>query len=298
MGNEQPLSVDTIAQMIAGKTCNYATATRYRPEAGKETNRVSLVEFFTNAHIKQDAIGGALANEGVMTYFPRGKVAMLTYHLANPEFDFNSLANELSKDTATYYGVGPVIQIVNGGRRFPGQGHPTEVGEIFQNGRDIILSSLQEPSDYKLELSGAVKGDTIAGTLTVTRLSGEIDASVTVQIVLAERGVLYPGKSTIIIHRMVARAALTDSTKGIPFKPEGERMTIPFSRSLAEITRENADFLKPLEASGAGTAQAFATRMDPRQLTVVAFVRDAKSKKILQAIQIDPDLPVEKAAKP
>ena len=29
--------------------------------------------------------------------------------------------------------------------------------------------------------------------------------------------------------------------------------------------------------------------MDPRQLTVVAFVRDADSKKILQAIQIDPD---------
>jgi tetratricopeptide (TPR) repeat protein len=297
MGNAQPLSVDTIAPLIAGKTYGFATATRYRPEAGKETNRVSLVEFFTNAHFKQPgkeegAIGGALANEGVMTYFPRGKVAMLTYHLAHPKLDLDSLA-------ATYYGVGPAVQLVDGDGRFPGEGHRSDAEEIFQKGRDTILSSLQEPSDYKLELSGTVEGDTIAGTLKVTDQSAGFSyRPPTVQIVLAERGALYPGKSNVIIQRMVARAALTDSTKGIPFEPKDGSMTIPFSRSLAEITRENADFLKKLEAAGAGTAQAFATRMDPRQLTVVAFVRDADSKKILQAIQIDPDLPVGKAAKP
>jgi hypothetical protein len=68
-------------------------------------------------------------------------------------------------------------------------------------------------------------------------------------------------------------------------------MTIPFSASLVAITRANADYLKRLEGAGAGNAQTFVTRMDPRQLTVVAFVRDGVSKEVLQAIQIDPTLP-------
>ena len=35
MGDTKPLSVDTIAPLIAGKTYNYAAATRYRPEPGR-----------------------------------------------------------------------------------------------------------------------------------------------------------------------------------------------------------------------------------------------------------------------
>ena len=68
-------------------------------------------------------------------------------------------------------------------------------------------------------------------------------------------------------------------------------MTIPFSRSLAAITRANVDFLKQSELAGAGTAQTFAAKMDPRQLTVVAYVRDGSSKKILQTIQVTPGQP-------
>ena len=41
--------------------------------------------------------------------------------------------------------------------------------------------------------------------------------------------------------------------------------------------------------------QTFAANMDARQLTVVAFVRDRASNRILQAIQIDPALPEEDA---
>ena len=107
MGDAQPLSVDTIGPLIAGKTYNYAAATRYRPKPGEETNRVSLVEFFTNTHFKEPhkeegAIGGALGNEGVMTYFPRRKVAMLTYHLTHPQLELDSLVNELAQDTASF----------------------------------------------------------------------------------------------------------------------------------------------------------------------------------------------------
>jgi hypothetical protein len=295
MGNAQPLSVDTIGPLIAGKTYNYTAATRYHPKPGEETNRVSLVEFFTNTHFKQPgkeegAIGAALGNEGVMTYFPRRKVAMLTYHLAHPELDLDSLVNELAQHTADFYGVPPAIQLINGIRSFPGQGHLSDAESIFHQGREAILASLKEKSDFKLELTSSIEGDKIVGALQVTHLSaGDVSkASATVQIVLAERGVLYPGKSKIVIQRMVARAALTGRLEGIPFEPKDGRMTIPFFRSLTAIARANVDYLKEIEATGAGTAQTFVAKMDSRQLTVVAYIRDGRSKKILQAIQVNP----------
>ena len=169
----------------------------------------------------------------------------------------------------------------------------SEAEQIFQEGRDVILASLREKTDFELELSCSVEGDEIAGTLKVTNRSAWDPAreSATIQIVLAERGVLYPGKSKIVIQRMVARAALTDSLRGIPFEPKDGRMTIPFSRSLAAVAQANVDYLKELEAQGAGMVQTFAAKMDPRQLTVVAYVRDGNSKKILQAIQVNPSQP-------
>lgn len=298
MGSTQPVSVDTIAPLIAGKTYNYAAATRYRPDPDKETNRVSLVEFFTNTHYKQPgreegAIGGALGNEGIMTYFPRGKVAMLTYHLSHPRLQLDALVNPLAQSVGRFYRAPPAVHLVNGNRRFPGEGHLNDAEAIFKEGRKVILDSLKEKAGFKLELACTIKGDIIAGTLQVTDLSpaGSAASQATVQIVLAERGVLYPGKSKVVIQRMVARAGLTDSLGGVPFKPADGGMTIPFSRSLAGITRENMDFLKEIETGGAGKAQTFAAKMDPRQLTVVAHVRDGSSREILQAIQVDPALP-------
>ena len=299
MGDAAPLSVDTIAPLIAGKTYNYAAATRYRPTPEEETNRVVLVEFFTNAHYKkpgkeEGAIGGALGNEGIMTYFPREKVAMLTYHLLHPELRPDSLANEFAEQTARFYGASPAVQLVNGTGFFAGEGRPENAEEIFLEGRKLIRPSLAEKSRYKLELTGAVQDGDLTGSLKVTDLSPTDGTPTvpTIQIVLAERRVLYPSLSKIIIQNMVARAALTERSEGIEFKPTDGQMVVPFSRSLDEIVMENTGYLK----SRAGGGQLFAAKMDPRQLTMVAFVRDGASKKILQAIQIDPTLPEEPAA--
>jgi hypothetical protein len=294
-GETERLSVDTIAPLIEGKTYNYAAATRYRPKAGQDSNRVALVEFFTNTHIKhpskeEGAIGGALGNEGVMTYFPRTKLAMLTYHLPHPRFQMDSLTNELAQHAANAYRAEPTVQIVNGSSKFSGYGHVQEAEKIYRSGRGIILASLSEGSKFDLALVSSLAGDEIAGQLTI---KGPQKADARVQIVLAERGVLYPGKSKVVIQRMVARAALTSGLDGAPFAPKDGTMTLQFSRSLKAITEANIAYLENLQASGAGSVQPFAAKIDPRQLTVVAFVRDGSSNKILQAIQIDPSLPGE-----
>jgi tetratricopeptide (TPR) repeat protein len=292
MGDTQPLSVDTIAPLIAGKTLNYSAATRYRPEPAEETNRVALVEFFTNAHYKipgkeEGAIGGVLGNEGIMTHFPREKVAMLTYHISHPELPFDSLANEFSEATAQFYRAPPAIHLVNGIAKFPGSGRAEGAEEIFKEGRDLLRESLRKKSPYQLEMNASVENGNIAGTLQITRLGDESlsGSPPTVQIVLAERGVLYPSESKVVIQRMVARAALTDNPRGLPLEINDGRMTLPFSRSLEAIVRSNTEHIRK---HGAGKAHLFAAAMDPRQLTIVAFIRDGSSMEILQSIQVNP----------
>ena len=85
---------------------------------------------------------------------------------------------------------------------------------------------------------------------------------------------------------MVARASLTDSLMGESYAPENGKMTVEFSRSLDGITKANMEYLEAIEADGAGSVQTYAAKMDPRQLSVVALVRD-RSNKVLQAVHAD-----------
>ena len=292
IGDEERLSVDRIEPLIAGKTYGYTAATRYRLKDGEqETNRVTLVEFFTNAHLKhptrdEGAIGGALGNDGVLSYFPREKVAVLAYHLPHPELAMDCLTNEVAQAQADVYRAPPVLHLVNGRVQFAGAGKARDAEKIYKRGRELVTESLREPSEFRLDLSAEVAGDSVRGLLEI---AGPVDRPAKVHVILAERGVLYPGRSKVVIHRMVARAALTPSASGETYDaPEGGRMRLSFDRSLAEMTRRNELYLERLQAAGRGAVQKFAARMDPKQLTIVAFVRDARTLEVLQAVQMDP----------
>lgn len=293
LGEERRLSVDRIERMIAGKIYGYTAATRFRPEESEETNRVALVEFFTNAHIKhpardEGALGGALGNEGLLSHFPRSRVAMLAYHLPHPRLAMDSLTNEVAQARADACGVGPNVQLVNGTASIPGVGHARDAEKLYKLGREVVKEALKEPSELSLGLEAAVEGDVLSGEVTV-RGPRDLEGRGRVHLVLAERGVVYPGRSKVIVHRMVARAELTRSVMGQPFAPgpSGD-MVIAFERSLREIEQGNAVYLDQLQADGAGSVEKYVVAMDPDQLTLVAFVRDAVTGEVLQALQIDP----------
>ena len=107
------------------------------------------------------------------------------------------------------------------------------------------------------------------------------------QIVLAERGVLYPGKAKIVVHRMVARGVLTEELDGAPYAPINGVMSLKFDKSLTEITEENEAFLKRHEDEGRGLPTRLSTSIDPQQVSLVAIVRDGNT--VLQAVQITPE---------
>ena len=143
-----------------------------------------------------------------------------------------------------------------------------------------------------MTLTSRLEGDRIEGELLV---QGPANPSAMVHIILAERAVLYPGRSKVVVHHMVARAALTDSIKGMPYVPADGGMRVPFTGALDEIWRDNQTYLTQLQAEGMGAVQKFAARMDAKQLTIVAFLRDDTTRATLQAVQANPKLPEDDA---
>jgi hypothetical protein len=106
-------------------------------------------------------------------------------------------------------------------------------------------------------------------------------------LVLAEKGAISPGLGATVVHRMVARAALTGSVFGAAWRPEDGKMVLPFERSLDQIVADNVAFLDDYEQSGGSPASRLSTGMAKDQLVVVAIVRDPGGRRVDQCAQCD-----------
>ncbi|NRA96063.1 MAG: hypothetical protein HRU14_07625 [Planctomycetes bacterium] len=288
----EPLSVDLIDQMIAGKVYNFGAATRFEPKPDNTSNRVVLVEFFTNGHFGQRlpegwrsfAIGGAMAAEGLLSHYQRDRCAVLMYHVEQPEP--TALMNALSMHMAEYYrDPRPIYTKVNGVVTGPGAEKWRKGEQVYEANRTRVLDALTKESDWTVAVTGKVEKGVVSGEAVI---KGPAASGLHVQIVLAERGVLYPGKAQVVVNRMVARAALTGKLDGVRYAPEGGKMTIPFSKTLADVTAENEAYLDSYEQGGGKSCSRLSTGIDPRQLSIVAYIRNVGTREVLQAVQINP----------
>ncbi|MFK7818701.1 MAG: hypothetical protein AB8G99_08275, partial [Planctomycetaceae bacterium] len=79
---EEKLTIERIDRMISGRVSNFSAPDVYAPK--KIGGRTGLVEFFTNAYVGNEragAIGGALANQGLLSHFDKKHCVFLSYHL-------------------------------------------------------------------------------------------------------------------------------------------------------------------------------------------------------------------------
>jgi hypothetical protein len=280
LGGER-VSVVLVEKLIAGKVPAFGTATRYEPPEEGGTGHVALVEFFTNANLDV-AIAGALANEGLQSHFPGEHVAFLTYHLPPPAP--SPLCNQLSSRTAGIRGVRqPTVHVVDGTIGAPGMGRSSEREEVYNECRRAVLNAVKTKTDHRIEIAATVEKGVLKGTVKVV---GPAVKNALVHVVLAEKAVLMPGASKIVIHRMVARAPLT-SLDGVAFAPEDGAMTVPFERTLESVREANDDYLDALEFRAEAPIVRMSMDVDPGQAVVVAYLRHRPTGRILQAAQAD-----------
>jgi hypothetical protein len=108
-----------------------------------------------------------------------------------------------------------------------------------------------------------------------------------VEIVLAEKGAIYPGLGATVVHRMVARSTLTDAIDGVRWTPTNGYMEVVFERSLQQVSADNLEFLTRYEQAGGSPASRLSTQLDREQLVVVAILREPATGIVDQAVQCD-----------
>ncbi len=305
LASGEPFSVELVERMIEGKVMNFGAATAYDTEEDHAEGKVVLVELFTNGHVK---IGeaGALAFEGMLSHYKEGPAAFLSYHLAVPGLD--PVVNSYGLQVANQRQVtDPYVHVVDGVRFAPGGGRTRDREKIYgavkrQSYEALKLATPWDLSIQNLEVvDGYVQGEVVLKPYVGKDQSIE-DVDFDSQlpnhrlcVVLAERGVLFPGISKVVIHRMVARAPLTPNAFGVGLDLSEGSMTYSFRQSLEEVQQQNEAWLQAQIDSGAGQTMLMSTALDPKQLSVVAYVMDQSTGAIEQATQKHHDVEAEEA---
>ncbi len=236
-------------------------------------------------------IGGALGNQGVISHFGNQECVFLSYHLPEPRLE--PLVTPLAQHMARWLLVsGPAMQLVDGVIPAPGAGKHRQAEEIYEETRDAVVSRLQmwTPFDIRTtaELNGnALRGHVVIDGPNVDPLSGEF----VVQVIIAQRGVVFHGSSGVVIHRMLARGIATPgSLNGVEYQPDQQgRFEFDFARDLAELEGENAAYLDSLRAGRTAGSSQMGLRIDPHSVELIVLVRDASSGEVAQAHQCQLD---------
>jgi tetratricopeptide (TPR) repeat protein len=285
LDDPEAFSVEGIEKLIEGRVEGFGAATKFHPDDGEMPQRAVLVEYFTNAHFEFE-IGVALGRDGLRDHFGNEYCVLVTYDVPEPELE--PLVNPLSMRMWHDSGAKEIAQFADGVYRLPEAARSRFKQEVYDACRGVVMQRLTTPTDYLIEVSADVDRTGIRGSV---RFNGPENSDVVAQVILIERGVLFPGKSKVVIHRNVARAALTKSLEGEPFAPEYGTMNVDFDRTWDAILAENTAFLDQRAQAGAGVVSRVSMRVDPRQASVVAVLRNKKTHEVLQAVQFDPPLP-------
>ncbi|MEM1067850.1 MAG: hypothetical protein AAGI63_03065, partial [Planctomycetota bacterium] len=290
---EERMTIEKIDRMISGRVRNYSAPDMFEFDPSDRTNRTSLVEFFTNAYVGTEArggaIGGAMGNQGILSHFADTECVCLSYHLSAPRLE--PLVTPLGQHMAQWLGIsGPVVQVVDGVRKAPGAGKFRDAEKIYQMTRQEVVSRLHRGTTIQVSADAMLNGTELSGEVTIEgppvgSIEDEELGPLVVQVIVAERGVVFHGSSGVVIHRMLARGLATGGPlSGVAYLPDDDgRLTFGFERDLTEIQQENADYLDSLEAGQTKGGTRMGLRIEPNSVEVVIVVRDAKSGEVLQS---------------
>ena len=289
MGGE-PFSVAYVEKLISGRVRGMTAPTRFEEDLETlKSNRVVLVEHLTNPHFGRKrgeqwlplAEGGAMVFEALLTHFPRDRVALVSYHgdVPRPVATMNSLSLRAWKDARNR----PMF-VVNGRPAADGVLPYFKADGVYDALKPVITRAIAQASDFEIEGKVQRRGTRIAGEIRIRSRAG---GSGRLELILVEKAVLYPGLGGAVIHRMVARGALTDELEGTPLDFSEKVETVPFDVDLDSIVAENEKFLESYEKGGGSSATRLSLAMDPNNLAVIAVLRAPGSRQVLQAAYFD-----------
>lgn len=257
-------------------------ATPYKPTAAR-TDKVVLAEVFTGAGCPP-CVAADLGFDAAMERYSRKDVAVVMYHLHIPQPD--PLTNKATGERAKYYRVNSVPSYAIDGTSGGGGGGRDATKGFYNRIVGLLDKALEVKSQGEIKVDAAVVGNTVSVKVAPSNFAPE-SGTVKLQILLVEEMLSYSGENGVRFHPMVVRSIAGEKYSGIVVDPKSAT-AVDHVFDLEQIADEHRTYLDEYEKNRGGDF-AFSrkpTAIDPGKLSIVAFLQEEKSKKILQSTYV------------
>jgi hypothetical protein len=248
-----------------------------------KSDRVVLVELFTGAQCPPCVAADKAFDALDKTYKP-GEVVFLEYHEHIPGPD--PLANAGTESRFRYYfgmrGGTPGI-FFSGKDLAGGGGDEFDAPEKYDDYVEAINPLLEQAANGVIKLTAKQTGSKVEITAEASGVDAKSDASIRLRLALVEDKVEYKGGNGIPEYHHVVRD-MPGGVTGIAVKDGGAKQSVTvdldelkknLTKYLDEWAKENDKFPGKLPEIGL------------KNLRVVAFLQNDKTKEVLQATQVE-----------
>jgi hypothetical protein len=268
---EEKLDANYLKQMPPLK------ATPFAGRTDKAANQVVVMELFTGAECPP-CVAADVAFDALEKAYKPSELVLIQYHMHIPGPD--PLTTPDSEARAQYYKIGGTPSTFFNGKAGSGGGggYPGAEGK-YKEYTKLIDPLLEKTTDVKVNGKVGRTGDKLNIAVEVAGAEGD---DVKLRLVLIEETVKYGGGNQLRMHHHVVRA-MPGGAKGVAINNKTFKHTA--SVDLSEIRKGLSEYLD--EKSASMSFPKPDRPMDMKNLHVIAFVQNDKTKEILQAVQMD-----------
>lgn len=252
---------------------------RREPGESDKSRRVVLCELFTGARCPP-CVAADVALEGIEKTYPQSQVVTLRYHMHIPGHD--PLTNEDTE--ARFYNFyrtnGTPRLFVNGDDLAGVGGVMPNAPGVYKGLTSVIEGLAEEKTEISIDVKVSRQGDSVNVSAVVEGL-GEDDKGVRLQLVLAESDIHFEAFNGIRDHNMVVRSMIAGD-KGV--SPADGKLSFDGTVDIEKLREKLHSYLTTFEQN---QGVDFVTKpLDLSNLSVVAFVQNVESRKVLQAVVV------------
>lgn len=262
------------------------TAIPFKPEpfdgSKRKSKRVTLVELFTGAQCPPCVAADIAFDAMAQTYKP-SDVVLLQYHLHIPGPD--PLTNRDSENRARFYGIRSTPTVVINGKTGPALGgFKGNAKAKYEEAKGALKEELEKTGDSSLDLTSSTKGESIELTAKFSKVTNP--ERYALRFCVIEEEVRYQGRNNQRLHHHVVR--------GFPGGLNGQAVeqstgSLQASLNLKDLKAQLESYL---ETSNAQRPYPDSERpLELKKLKAVAFLQNAETKEIINAAQVNLELP-------
>jgi hypothetical protein len=248
-----------------------------------KSDRAVLVELFTGAQSDKCA-GADLAFEGLLKSYKPSEVILLAYHVHFGGADPLTTPDTMAR--LKYYEeeiTGLPTIFFDGKAEEVGGGSLDTSGKIYGIYRKNLAPILEKPAQAKLTLNAARKGNKIEINAEASGVENPGE-NIRLRYALVEERVHFVGESGIRYHYHVV-CALPAGEKGVAVRDKVTRHNT--SVDLEALRKDQAKYLAEISKKSRTQFPSVEQMLEFKDLHVVAFVQNDKTKEVLQAAQVE-----------